>query len=215
MSLRDEGGEGANRSNPSIPVKSYHSTTTPDMSPKRFSSLIVFGLFVCQPVVQAQEPEMPAPQKEHEWLQRFVGKWESESKASTGPDQPPVECKGSIACRMLGGFWLVSEYEGDMGGMAFKGLQTIGYDPAKKKYVGTWVDSMMNHMWMYEGSVDEGGTKLVLEASGPNFMAGGKETKFRDTYAFKSADEMIITSSMLGDDGEWITFMTGTARRVE
>lgn len=185
------------------------------MSPKRLSSLLFIGLFLCQPVLHAQEPEMPKPQKEHEWLQQFVGKWETESKASMGPDQPPVECKGSIECRMLGGFWVVSEYQGDMGGTPMTGLQTIGYDPAEKKYVGTWVDSVMNHMWRYEGFVEEGGKKLVLEASGPNLMAGGKETKFRDAFEFKSADEMIVTSSMLGEDGKWITFMTGTARRVK
>ena len=94
-------------------------------------------------------------------------------------------------------------------------VQTIGYDEAKKKYVGTWVDSMMNHLWRYEGSVDDSGKILTLEADGPNFMAAGKTTKFRDAYEFKSTDHIVATSSMRTDDGKWVTFMTGQVRRVK
>jgi hypothetical protein len=114
---------------------------------------------------------------------------------------------------MLGGFWLVTESEADMMGMTINSIQTIGYDTAKQKYVGTWVDSMMNYMWQYEGTVDAGGKKLTLEAEGPNFLAEGKTTKFRDAYEFKSPDHIVVTSSMLGDDGNWIDFMTGNLRR--
>jgi hypothetical protein len=44
-------------------------------------------------------------------------------------------------------------------------------------------------------------------------MSEGKRTKFQDIYQFKSADEMLLTSRMLGEDGKWITFMSGTAKR--
>jgi hypothetical protein len=56
---------------------------------------------------------------------------------------------------------------------------------------------------------------LTLEAKGPNFMTGGEETLFRDVYEFKSKDEILATSQMQGPDGEWITFMTGTSKRVK
>ena len=167
----------------------------------------------CASGLFAQVPEFPSAQKEHEWLQQFVGEWESESEGSMGPDQPPMKCKGTMASRMLGGFWVINEVQGDMMGAQMTAIQTIGYDPAKKKYVGTWVDSMMNHMWKYEGSVDESGKKLTLEAEGPNFMAEGKVAKFRDAYEFKTADHIIATSSMQGEDGAWVVFMTGNIRR--
>ena len=83
----------------------------------------------------------------------------------------------------------------------------------KKKYVGTWVDSMMNHMWRYEGHVDDTGKKLILVAEGPNFMAEGKLTRFRDSYEFKTPDTIIATSEMMSDDGKWFTFMTGKITR--
>lgn len=173
----------------------------------------VFLLLCCAAPALAQVPGMPAPQKEHEWLHQFVGDWESEAEGTMGPGQPPMHCKGTMSAQMLGGFWLVSDTQNSVQGMDVKAIQTIGYDPESKKYVGTWVDSVMNHLWKYEGSVDETGKILTLEADGPNFISPGKITKFRDAYEFKSKDEILVTSSMQGDDGKWITFMTGTAKR--
>ncbi len=161
----------------------------------------------------AQEPEVPKPVEQHQWLHHFVGDWDTLQEGSAGPDQPPMKCKGTMKSQMLGEFWVVNELQGDMMGTPMKGIQTIGYDEDKKKYVGTWVDSMMNHMWNYEGSVDSTGKILTLEAEGPNFMVPGKKTKFRDAYEVKSEGLIVATSSMLGEDGKWIVFMTGTMTR--
>lgn len=177
-------------------------------------SVTMFALLSGAAIAQEQ-PEFPGPEKEHQLLKRFVGEWETTSKGSMGTDSPPMECSGTIESRMIGEFWVVNEMQGTPQGMPMRGMQTIGYDPAKKKYVGTWVDSMMNHLWLYEGTIDESGNKLTLEAEGPDFMADGKLTKFRDAYEFRTPDHIIVTSSMLGKDGQWITFMTGDAIRIE
>ncbi|MCC6509458.1 MAG: DUF1579 domain-containing protein [Pirellulaceae bacterium] len=174
---------------------------------------LVFSLCLSS-LATAQGPEFPGPEKEHALLKQFAGQWTTQSEGKMGPDSPPMQCKGTMSSRMLGGFWVVNELRGDMAGQPMTAIQTIGYDPAKKKYVGTWVDNMMNHMWKYEGSVDAAGKTLTLEADGPNYMAAGKMTKFRDAYEFKSADHIRATSSMLGEDGKWVTFMTGDMRRV-
>jgi len=162
----------------------------------------------------AQEPHnMPAPQKEHEWLAQFVGEWEMESEATAAPGQPAMHSTGTISSRAVGGFWVVSDLKADMMGTQFVALQTFGYDTESNKYVGTWVDSMANYMWRYEGTVDPSGKALILDTEGPNYMLDGKLTKFRDAYEFKSKDHIVMTSSMMGDDGKWATFMTGHARR--
>jgi hypothetical protein len=177
---------------------------------------VAAGVLVVSSILMAQEElEFPEPAEEHQWLKQFVGEWTSESDAKAGPDQPPIKCKGTMSSRMLGGFWVVSEVKSDMGEIKVNAVQTIGYDPEKKKYVGTWVDSMTNHMWHYEGTIDESGKKLTLEAEGPNFMSAGQTAKYRDAYEFKSEDHIVATSSMQGDDGKWVTFMTGDVRRVE
>jgi len=183
---------------------------------KKFALTAAFATLWATSALVAQEiPQFPQPQKEHEWLQKFVGEWESHSKASAGPGVPEMECSGRMRSRMLGGFWVISENEGDMAGMKISAIQTIGYDAEKKKYIGTWVDSVMNHLWNYEGSVDESGKKLTLEAEGPNMAEPGKTAKYRDIYEFKSKDEFALSSQMQGDDGKWVTFMTGTAKRTK
>lgn len=182
---------------------------------KNFMLCVVFGsAFFCRSELGAQEqPVFPQPQQEHTWLQQFAGEWDSESEGSMGPDQPPVICKGTMSSRMLGEFWVVNEIKADLMGTPMTGLQTIGYDSEKKAYVGTWVDSMMSHMWKYEGAVDKSGKILTLGADGPNFMTPGKTTKYQDIYEFKSADHIIATSKMMGEDGKWVTIMTGNMKR--
>lgn len=169
---------------------------------------LITCLFFCSSV-RAQE----APAPENAWLEQFTGEWETTSEFSVGPGVPQLTSSGTMSSRMLGGHWVVSEMSAEMMGTKVEAVQTLGYDAEKQKYIGTWVDSMASHLWKYEGSVDETGNKLTLEAEGPNFMAGGELTKFRDAYEFKSPDHFVATSSMLGESGEWVAFMTGDFRR--
>ena len=180
----------------------------------RIITTIAIGFLLGAVTLVAQEPPaMPKPVAEHAWLEKFVGEWVTKSKATMAPDQPPMESSGTLSSRQLGSFWVLNEMKGDWAGEPMTGVQTIGYDEATKKYVGTWVDSMTATMWRYEGNVDASGKVLTLDADGPSFMSAGKLTKFQDIYEFKSKDEIIMTSKMLGDDGKWITFMSGTAVR--
>ena len=103
----------------------------------------------------------------------------------------------------------------DFGGMSMRGLQTIGYDTKQGKYVGTWVDSSNDFMWRYVGTVDDAGKKLTLAADGPSFFDADKLSKFEDIYEFVAEDEMKMTSRMQTEDGSWVTFMEGTAKRTE
>jgi hypothetical protein len=172
-------------------------------------------LMASSSLVAQEAPAMPTPQKEHEWLKQFVGEWESELKSSGIPGLPEMTCQGTIVSRPLGGFWISSRLKSDTPGMEMEGLQTIGYDPAAKKYVGTWVDAMGPHLWKYEGFVDPTGKILTLEADGPNFFSPGKMAKFRDIYEFSSPDRLLISSTIQGEDGKWVTFMKGEAKRVK
>ena len=57
--------------------------------------------------------EMATPQREHEWLQRFVGEWMSETEMSMEPGKPPEKCYGTDSVRSLGGLWILAEGQGD------------------------------------------------------------------------------------------------------
>jgi Protein of unknown function (DUF1579) len=160
--------------------------------------------------------ETTAPQKEHQWLQKLVGEWTSEAEAAMEPGKPPETFKGTESVRSLGGLWVLAEGQGEMpgtGGTATT-MMTLGYDPQKQRYVGTWIGSMMTHLWVYDGALDAAERVLTLEAEGPSMAAPeAKMAKYRDVIEFKNPDHRVLTSHMLGDDGTWHKFMTAHYRR--
>lgn len=158
-------------------------------------------------------PGMAEPQAEHQWLQRMVGEWTSEAEAVMEPGAPPATFTGTESVRSLGGLWVIGEGSGDMpGGGAMQTVITFGYDPQKGKYVGSFVGSMMTHLWLYEGSLDAAG-KLVLDTEGPDFAAGGKMGKFQDVVEFVDDDHRVMRSHRRDDNGAWQQFMIAHYRR--
>jgi hypothetical protein len=174
--------------------------------------LLVLAGLVAVAADQPKLPTMPAPVKEHAWLQQLVGEWETEA-TMTEPGQPPQVCKGSETVRALGGFWIVAESKMDVGGQTMNGVLTLGYDPEKKSFVGTWVDSMTSNLWKYDGSVDEGGKVLTLNTRGPCPMMGGKMTTFKERMELTDKDHRVFTSSFQGEDGTWSTMVTVRSTR--
>ena len=171
-------------------------------------------LLATVPFVHAQEmPQMPKPTKEHEWLQQFAGDWDYEVEIFMEPGKPPMKANGTEVARMIGGFWVVGESKGAMGDMPFTNITTFGYDPVKKKYIGTGIDSASSTLWQYEGTVDATGKILIFETEGPCPMRGGQMTKFRQVVEFKSKDHRVFTSSALGDDGKWVVNVIVNSRR--
>lgn len=166
--------------------------------------------------LRAQEmPEMPKPQSEHQWLAKFEGKWESEAECTMPGTEEKMTMKMTETVRMLGGFWLISEGKGEVMGGPFTGVMTLGYDPEKKTFVGTWVDSMGSTFWNYKGTLNSSDNTLTLETEGPCPMQGGKVCKFKEVMKLTGPDEKTFTSSYLADDGKWTTMMTAKAKRVK
>ncbi len=94
---------------------------------------VAAATFVLSMAAVAQDqPEMPKPVKEHEWLQQYVGEWESEAEIVMEPGKEPMKSKGTETVRAIGGFWIQCENKGSMMGKGFTGVATIGYDPDKK-----------------------------------------------------------------------------------
>lgn len=155
------------------------------------------------------------PQKEHEWLHQLVGEWTYEAECSMGPGQPAMKSGGSERVRSLGGLWVVCEGEGEMpGGGPATMIITLGYDPKKQRFVGSFVGSMMAQMWVYEGSLDAAGKVLTLDTEGPNFAdAGETMSKYQDIIEIESVDHRVLRSRTLGEDGQWREFMTAHYRR--
>jgi hypothetical protein len=154
------------------------------------------------------------PQKEHQWLQKLVGKWSCEGECIMGPDQPPSKHTGTETVRSIGGLWTMGEGTGaGPDGAQMTSIMTLGYDPQTKRFVGTFIASMMTHLWIYNGSLDAAGKVLTLDTEGPDFSGGPDMVKYQDIIEFVSDDHRILKSRQVGPDGKWNQFMTAHYRR--
>lgn len=167
---------------------------------------------------QQECPMASKPQREHEWLQRFVGDWTvSEGWTPKNEQNASTTIVGTERVRSLGGLWVVCEGQVQMpNANTFQSIMTLGYDPQKEQFVGTFVASMMTNLWVYDRSeLDEARGVLALYAQGPSMDpdAQGKMATYRDTIEFKSDDHRILTSHVQGDDGTWTQVMSAQYRR--
>lgn len=176
--------------------------------------LVAVLALVCTSAIvsKADAADPPDVSKQHRFLKNFVGNWEAEGEIyAVEPGKPPVKMKSTMSGHMLGDFWAIAVVKGEAFGTPYQGQGTFGYDSRKKKYVGTWADSMADFMWHYEGVVE--GSKLVLSAEGPHPTDPGKTVKARDTWEFKGTNTLIITGEMQGPDGTWKKMMSATCKR--
>ena len=109
--------------------------------------------------------------------------------------------------------WILAEGTASFGGMPFTSMMTLGYDPRKKAYVGTWVDTLQTHLWTYVGQLDDSGRQLTLDTEGPGFNNPSKMARYRDAFEVKGPDHLELSSSVQNSEGTWNTFMRAQYRR--
>ena len=173
------------------------------MSMPRFLSIlcVVESIFGVSAAAMAQgESPQPAPLAEHKIVCADQGTWDATVKSyQNGPESEPTVAKGvEINTVLPGGLWLVSVFQGEFGGMRFEGRGQFGYDPHKKKYVGTWVDSMSPTLTVLEGSYDAKARTMTYTGDGVCPKDGSKLI------------ERMVTK-IQGDDSRVFTlYITGT-----
>lgn len=154
------------------------------------------------------------PVQQHEWLKQLAGEWSFEHDAPAAPGEMPQKHTGTESVRMLGDLWAICEGRSQMpDGSPALTIMSLGYDPAKGRFVGTFVGSMMTHLWLYDGELDAGGRALNLSTEGPSFTNPGESAQYIDTIEIVSDDERMLISKALQPDGTWAEFMRATYRR--
>jgi hypothetical protein len=149
----------------------------------------------------AQPPAKPTA--EHKLLAADEGTWDATVKSFMGgPDAEPSVSKGTeVNTVMTGGLWLLSKFDGDFNGMKFEGHGQFGYDPVKKKYVGTWIDSMSPSLSVLEGEYDAKTKTMTYVGTGFDPEHNAKYTQKMVTTA-KDEDTRVFTLYMKYDDGK-------------
>lgn len=182
------------------------------MNPKIW--LRTAGLVLMMPaaVALAQMPPAPKPGPEHEVLKRDVGVWDATIEMQGPPGTPPAVSKGTETVGMaLGGLWQTTEFKGDMMGQVFEGQGVTGYDPTKRKYVGSWVDSMSSGLSLVEGSYDAAKNVFTgtMEGPGPT----GENVKMKQVVVWKDADNRTFTVYLPLPDGTEVQAFKITYKR--
>lgn len=149
-------------------------------------------------------PPMPEASDAHRWLHRLIGRWAATPAEGYGDGAP-----GWIEeVRAVGDIWVVAEGRGEgPGGQPMTTLVQLGHDPAMGHFVGTWIGSMMNHMWLYTGTLDATGERLTLDCEGPDCGSPGRVARYQDIIAFFDPDHRALISRMEGEDGQWREIM--------
>lgn len=159
--------------------------------------------------------DTPKPHAQHELLSKLVGDWTFQASCDMGPDKPRETFNGTESVRSLGGLWTICEGEGESPMGKSQMVMTLGFDPIRNRFVGTFIASMMTHLWVYDGALDATGKVITLDTQGPDFADPTQLKPYRDTITIISDDERTLTSQMPGPDGKWVEFMKSEYRRVK
>ena len=143
--------------------------------------------------------------EEHRLLEQLAGTWDTVGKFWMQPDATPVESTGeSTKTLVLGGRFVREEFRSTSPEMPFEGIGYTGYDNIKKKYVGSWIDSMTTFMFTSEGSPTGDG----FEGSGSMYDPLTElhyESRFKVTIADNDSHKLEFWEP--GPDGEYYLSM--------
>ena len=169
-------------------------------------TMALFVAAVLAGSVSAQDvPEFPKPGPEHKLLAKMEGTWDTVMKAD-GKDH-----KGTAVFKAeLGGLWLASTLESDMGKEKYYGRGMDTYDAKKKKYVSYWFDSMSTTPMTFEGTYDEKAKALKMTGDGVDHQ--GKPAKWRSVSEMKD-DDTHFFAMYVGDAKEPMFTVTYKRRK--
>lgn len=128
----------------------------------------------------------------HAKLERFVGKWTTESRFFMGGEATPPE-KGTCEFRWkIGKRWLESEASSTFMGQPLQMASWLGYDAFKMSYVMTSIQGMDNAMTRAEGDLTQDGKSLVMYGTLDEYLTGEHDKMVKYAWRFTSDDEMTL-----------------------
>lgn len=164
---------------------------------------LIAGLMLCFGgiVAFAQEPAAAARGTDdgHALLKMDEGVWNAKISMFMGPT--PDVSEGREVNRLVGEYWLVSDFRGQIMGADFVGHGTFGFDEETGKHVGSWVDSMSPHAMHMMGTWDPATRTMSMESSGKG--PDGAPVKGKSTVVYSEDFQtrtMTMFSQMPGSD---------------
>lgn len=157
--------------------------------------LMTFLVTISGSLVYGQET-FPKPGPEHQRMAKLAGEWDTVSKTPGSAEENRGKATYKSECN---GLWLTSNFEGSFGGEKFQGKGLDSYDPATKKYVSVWVDSMITSPMVFEGDYDQ--TSNTLKQTAKTRGPDGKPVTWRSVTRFVNDNQHEFTLYMTPSGG--------------
>ncbi len=156
----------------------------------------------------AAPPDMEAwmavanPGEQHKLLDQFVGTWDVKTSFIMDPSAPPQEGAGTATYTwILGNRWLRQEFKTEFMGQPFEGVGHWGYDNIQKKYVTTWMDTMMTGYMAMDCPEYDSASKSFSFA-GEVVAPDGSKQKGRNVLTVNGPDQFTYVFFGAGPDGK-------------
>lgn len=146
--------------------------------------------------------EMAQPNENHKLLADLNGSWSYVVKMWMDGDtsKKPMESKGTAVRKSImdgkffsmdvNGTMEMPDEHGKLKSMPFHGMGIEGYDNARKKFVGTWMDSMGTGMMNSEGDYDAASKTFTY--TGEYTMMPGMTEKIKEVLKLTDKDHMVF-----------------------
>ncbi len=137
----------------------------------------------------------------HTMLASWAGTWTGETTMWEYEGAAPHTSTGtSVSSMIMGGRYQTSKHSGDMMGMPFEGMATIGYDNALNKFVSSWIDTWSSGIMIMSGPWDAATKSMTLTGSMPDITRPGKMCNMREVYTV--VDDNTHKMEMYGPDSK-------------
>ncbi len=155
-------------------------------------------------IVNGQESYPVAePSAEHKVLKYDAGVWDAAITLFI-PGQEPMESKGIETNKMLGEFWVVSDFEYEAMGAKFTGHGSFGFDPQSKKYVGSWHGSESPYVSHLIGDYDTETKTFTYKMTGKDPAGNPSNGKIVDTHTDANHRHFEMHMEMGGEMVKWM-----------
>jgi hypothetical protein len=142
------------------------------------------------------------PGAPHARLKAMAGTFDAVTRMWMQPGAAPQESKGKSENKLIfDGRFLHQEFKGTMMGQPFTGIGYTGYDNTRKKYVGSWMDSMGTSLTYSDGTADPAGKVLTMGMKVADPVTG-KETTNRTVTRIESDAKHVFEMYETAPDGK-------------
>ncbi|MBK8098003.1 MAG: DUF1579 family protein [Planctomycetes bacterium] len=132
------------------------------------------------------------PGDKHKLLNRFLGKWNTESRLFAAGQPTPPEKGTSEGTWLMDGRWVQLRGSASMMGMKYDVHTVLGYDNFKQSYVSTSVNTMDTAMLRAEGDLTQDGKTLITYGTLDEYLTGEHDKMVRYVWRFVSDEQFVL-----------------------